>query len=111
MKITTSITENGIVLLEVEGGVDAHTALLLRRTLTDLLAQGYSRLVLDVSRMEYISSAGLRVLLDARREARRLDGEVRLFDPNALVRRVIELAGFEELLYVSGTRQQAMEDW
>jgi anti-sigma B factor antagonist len=111
MKITASIAQNGVALLEVEGGVDAHTAHLLRRTLGDLLAQGHGRLVLDVSHMEYISSAGLRVLLDARRDARRLGGEVRLCDPNALVRRVIDLAGFEELLYVSGTRQQAMEDW
>jgi anti-anti-sigma regulatory factor len=36
---------------------------------------------------------------------------VRLFGPNAQVRRVIKLAGFEKLLYIGDTRQQAMEDW
>ncbi len=111
MRITTSVTENKTVLLEVKGEVDAHTACKLEEALTDLLTQGHSRLVLDVSQVEYISSTGLRVLLDAQREARGLGGEVRLFGPKTPVRRVIELAGFERLLYVSDSREKAMENW
>jgi anti-anti-sigma factor len=111
MKIATSETEKGIVLLEVEGRVDAHTAGRLDKALKDLLAQGDSRLLLDASQIGYISSKGLRVLLLAQREARRLGGEVRLFGPNAQVRRIIELAGFEQLLYIGETRQEAMEGW
>jgi anti-anti-sigma factor len=58
-----------------------------------------------------MSSAGLRVLLYAQREALQLGGEVRLFGANAQVRRVFELAGFERLLSIRDTRQEAMEDW
>ena len=111
MKISTSVTENGVALLEVEGEVDAHTARKLDKTLKDLLAQGHSRLVLDASQMKYISSAGLRVLLSAQREARQLDGEVRLFGLSAQVRRTFEMAGFGELFHFSDTRQEAMEGW
>ena len=111
MKITTSVTEDGIVLLEVEGEVDAHTAPRLKETINDSLAQGHNRLVLDASRVEHMSSAGLRVLLYAQREARQLGGEVRLFGANAQVRRLIELSGFETLLSIHDTRQEAMEDW
>jgi anti-sigma B factor antagonist len=111
MKITTSATEDRVMLLEVEGEVNAHTAPRLKKALTDWLAQGHSRVVLDASRIEHMSSAGLRVLLYAQREARQRGGEVRLFGPNAQVRRVIELAGFEKLLNIRDTRQEAMEDW
>lgn len=111
MKISTSVTENGVVLLEVEGEVDAHTARKLDKALKDLLAQGHSRLVLDASQMGYISSAGLRVVLFAHREARQLGGEVRLFGLNAQVRRVFEIAGFDKLLRISDTRQESMEGW
>ncbi len=111
MRITTSVTANGAMLIEVVGEVDAHTVYRLEETLTDLLAQDYGRLVLDASHMEYISSPGLRALLDAQREARQLGGEVRLFDPNIQVRRTFELAGFDELFYIGDTRQEAMEDW
>jgi len=105
------VTENGVALLEVEGEVDAHTARKLDKALKDLLAQGHSRLVLDASQIKYISSAGLRVLLSAQREARQLGGEVRLFGLSAQVRRTFEMAGFGQLLYVSDTRQEAMEGW
>jgi anti-anti-sigma factor len=111
VKISTSVTENGVVLLEVEGEVDAHTAPKLDKALKDLLAQGHSRLVLDASQMGYISSAGLRVVLLAHREARQLDGEVRLFGLNAQMRRIFEIAGFDELLRISDTRQESMEGW
>jgi len=111
MKITTSVTEDGIMLLEVEGEVNAHTAPRLKETLSDWLAQGHSRVVLNASHIEHMSSAGLRVLLYAQREARQRGGEVRLLGPNTQVRRVIELAGFNKLLYICDTRQEAMEDW
>ena len=111
MKLSTSVTENGIAQLEIDGEVDAHTSRELDRVLKDLLAQGHSRLALDATQMGYISSAGLRVILFAHREARQLGGEVRMFGLNAQVRRVFEIAGFDELLYISDTRQEALEDW
>lgn len=111
MRITTSVIEDDIVLIEVAGEVNARTARRLEETFSGLLAQGHSRLVLDASHMEYISSAGLQVLLDAQREARQVGGEVRLTGPNAFVWRVIKLAGFEKLLHVSDTRQNALENW
>ena len=111
MKISTSVIENGVVLLEVEGEVDAHTTPKLEKALNDLLAQGHSRLLLDASQMEYISSPGLRTLLSAQREARQLGGEVRLFGLNTQVRRTFEMAGFGELLGFSDTREEAMEGW
>jgi anti-sigma B factor antagonist len=111
MKITTSVTQNRIVLLEVEGAVDAHTAFGLGETLTSFLAKGHSQFLLDASHTEYLSSTGLRLLIEAWREARQLGGEVRVFGANAQVRRVIELSGFEDLLYLGDTRQHALEDW
>jgi anti-anti-sigma factor len=111
VKISTSVTENGIAQLEIDGEVDAHTSRELDRVLKGLLAQGHSRLVLDATQMGYIASAGLRVILFAHREARQLGSEVRVFGLNAQVRRVFEIAGCDELLHISDTRQEAMEGW
>jgi len=111
VRISTSVAENGVVLLEVQGDVDAHTAPNLDKALKDLLAQNHSRLVLDASQLEYISSAGLRVVLFAQQEARQLGGEVRVFGLNAQVRRTFEIAGIDELLHISDTRQEAMQGW
>jgi anti-sigma B factor antagonist len=111
VKISTSVTENEIAQLEVDGEVDAHTARELDTALKNLLAQGHSRLVLDASQMGYISSAGLRVILFAHREATQLGGEVRLFGLTPQVRRVFAIAGFDELLRIADTYQEAIEGW
>ena len=111
MRISTSVNESGVAILEVEGEVDAHTARKLDKALNDLLARGHSRLVLDASQMGFISSAGLRAIMFAQREAEQLGGEVRVFGLNAQVRRVFEMAGLEDCLHLSESLQEAMAGW
>jgi anti-anti-sigma factor len=111
MRISTSVAESGIVLLEVVGEVDAHTAPKLEKTLRDTMAQGHRRLVLDASQVGFISSSGLKALLVAQRELGQLGGELRLFGLNAQARRVFRMAGFDNCIPVSDTRQEAMEGW
>jgi anti-sigma B factor antagonist len=111
MKILTSNTESGVVLIELEGEIDAHTARELDRALEGLLAQGHRRLVLDASQVGFVSSAGLRALSFAQQEAQRQGGEVRVFGLRAEVRRVFEMTGLDEYLLLSETRQGSMEGW
>jgi anti-anti-sigma factor len=111
MKILTSNTESGVVLIEIEGEIDAYAARELDRRLEGLLAQGHSRLALDASQIGFVSSAGLRALTFAQQEAQRQGGEVRIFGLRAQVRRVFEMTGLDEYLLLSETRQEAMEGW
>jgi anti-anti-sigma factor len=111
MKVSTSLVKDKVVLLEVEDEVDAYTALELDRVLKDLLLQGHLRLLLDASKMSFISSAGMRAITFAQREAQQQGGEVRVFGLNAQVRRVFEMACLDEFLHFSDTRQEAMEGW
>ena len=111
MKISTSSAENGVVLIEIEGDVDAYSARALDRALKDLLAQGHRRLVLDASQMDFISSPGLRAILFAHREVCEQGGQVRVCAPTGQVRRIFEMVGLDECLQLSDTRQEAMTGW
>ncbi len=111
MEILTSDSGIEVVLIKVEGDIDAYTARTLDKTLNDLLAQGHNRLVLDASHMDFISSAGLRVITFAQREAQQQGGEVRVFGLNAQVTRVFEMACLDECLHLSDTRQEALGGW
>jgi anti-sigma B factor antagonist len=111
MKISTSVAESEIVLIELEGEVDAYTARTLDKTLNDLLAQGHSKLVLDASQMDFISSPGLRAILFAHRELCEQGGQVRVCGLTGQVRRLFEMVGLDECLQLSDTRQEAMADW
>ena len=77
---TVGSAQSGRLLVEVRqegtsavvtpaGELDHHTADLLREPLEDCLAKGYSRLVVDCSRLEFCDSTGLNVLLGARLKA------------------------------------------
>ncbi len=111
MKISTSPADNEVVVLAIEGAIDAHTVRELDRALKELLAQGHSRLVLDVSQMSFISSAGLRVIVYADREASGRGGQVRICGLNLQVRRVFEMAALDEFLQLCDGCQEALEGW
>ena len=111
MKISTSLADNEVVLLEVEGDVDAYTARRLDQALNDHLAQGHSRIVVDASQLGFISSAGLRAIMFAEREACERGGQVRVCGLNPQARRTFEMAGLDEYLHLSGTRQEALQGW
>ena len=111
MKISTSPADNEVAVLAIEGAIDAHTARELDRALKDLLAQGHSRLVLDVSQLSFISSAGLRVIVYADREASGRGGQVRICGLGLQVRRVFEMAALDECLQLFDGCQELLEGW
>jgi anti-sigma B factor antagonist len=111
MKVSTSVTDNQIAVIAIEGEVDAHTAGKLDRALKDALERGHARLLLDASGMDFISSSGLRVIVAAQREAGQSGGGVRLFGLQPQVLRAFEIAGFDEFLRLAEGREEAMEGW
>ena len=111
MKVRTSLNESGVALVEVKGEMTAYTAPNLDKALNGLLDQGHGRLLIDGRELGFISSAGLRVLLAAHREATTLGGEVRLFGLKEHVHEVFKMAGFERLMRIRDDRAGAMEGW
>jgi anti-sigma B factor antagonist len=59
----------------------------------------------------FVASAGLRAIVFAEKEAGQRGGQVRVCGLNAQVRRVFEMAGLDECLALSDTRQEAMAGW
>lgn len=86
------------VLVSPTGRIDHQTAPELQKTLSDLINQGHFKLVLDMSTVSYISSAGLRVLLASRKSVKRWNrGDLRLAELQPYVRDTLELVGFTRI--------------
>ena len=111
MEIITRAHDNDVTVLQVKGEVDAYTARDLDKALRDLLGQGDLRIVLDLSGMTFISSAGIRAILYAHREVLQVGGEVKLAGPTDQVRRVFEIVGFSDLLRISDRIEESIRDW
>ena len=111
MEVTTFAHENNIMVVEVKGEVDAYAAQDLEKRFMDLSSQGYHRIVVDISNMPFISSAGIRAILYAHREAVQSGGEVRLVGPTDHVRRTLEITGLFEILQVTDELQESITNW
>ncbi|RJP51467.1 MAG: anti-sigma factor antagonist [Anaerolineaceae bacterium] len=85
-------------VIEINGRVDSSTAPQLSQTLDKVCDQGHFKLVLDMTGLEYMSSAGFRALLATQRTCKRYNrGEVVLAAVPTRIREALELAGFTEL--------------
>ena len=87
-----------VALVRIAGSVDGLTADGLQASLRSLLDGGAIRLVGDLSRVDYTSSAGLRALLATLKATRQLGGDFRLAAVQPGVLRVLEMSGFTSIL-------------
>ena len=89
-------------ILGVAGRVDSFTAPQLEAAFKQLIDNGDNWLKLDLSGVEYLSSAGLRVLLATLKATRALAGDLQLHSPRDNVRNALEISGFSGLFTIDG---------
>ncbi len=94
MEIKTEILKR-CVLLTVNGRIDSATAPELQKSLNEATDEGNFKLVLDLKGVDFISSAGLWVLVNAQKKCKRFNrGELVLASVSQRVRDALNLAGF-----------------
>ena len=97
--MTMEIKRNGqATTIEIVGRLDTNTAPVLEKTITDDLGDT-KNLILDVKGLEYISSAGLRVLLGAQQKMQEI-GSMKLIKVCEAVMDVFEMTGFADILVI-----------
>lgn len=99
---------DGAIVVAPVGRIDAVTSDDLERRLLVLVAARGARLVVDMQAVEYISSAGLRVLLRLAKKSKEQAGRVVLCALGPAVRQVFELAGFLALFEIEPERGRAL---
>ena len=90
--------ENGKAVVKLAGRLDTVTAPELETALKEILP-GISELVFDLETLEYVSSAGLRVLLSAQK-AMNVQGEMKVCNVNATIMEIFEVTGFSDILTI-----------
>ena len=95
-------------LFVVYGEVDLHAAPELRERLSRALDGGVQHVVVDLSRVSFLDSMALSVLLGARKQLRASGGELRLVVPGAKVRNIFEITLLDQVFTLDRTRQEAL---
>jgi len=92
--------ENGISIITVNGTVDALSSYALENDLLELMSSGRLFIVIDMSDMDYITSAGLRSLLVAAKMVSIKKGFMALCRLNEDVKKIFGMVNFESVLNI-----------
>ena len=107
MDIDLEVQGNAMIAL-VRGRVDTISAQAFEKGLAAVATAKETVLVLDLSALEYISSAGLRVILSAAKALKARGGEVRLAATSGSVKKVLQISGFFSMFKNFDTRDAAL---
>jgi len=92
-----------------EGNLDTNTALQAEETLDKAIEGGAIKILVDFAKLDYISSAGLRVLLSTAKKLRAAGGNLRLCSLNEMVTEVFDISGFSTILTVTEGQEEALQ--
>ncbi|ACN17179.1 RsbV [Desulforapulum autotrophicum HRM2] len=103
--------QDQIEVFKVKGRLDSNTSPLLEEQLNLCLDKGSTRMVIDFEGLEYISSAGIRVILKTMKKLEHTQGKLVLCTLQDYVQEVFEIAGFDTYLTLEPTREKAIASW
>jgi stage II sporulation protein AA (anti-sigma F factor antagonist) len=106
---STSAGAPGVLTLTVTGRIDAGSAEAFGAALAVCIDRGERRLILDLARVDYISSVGLRALIVAAKRLAPLEGRIVLCRPQERIRQLLEIAGFISIFPIAATPEDAAE--
>ncbi|HWR03688.1 MAG TPA: STAS domain-containing protein [Humidesulfovibrio sp.] len=104
----TQSKEGAFLVLAVAGRMDTITAPQFEAQCLACLEAGDKRLVVDLGGLEYISSAGLRSILSAAKKLKAAGGDIAFCALSGIVAEVFAVSGFNKLMPVFATRQEAL---
>ncbi|MDD4238773.1 MAG: STAS domain-containing protein [Desulfotomaculaceae bacterium] len=102
MKITKNTCGN-TTTLALQGRLDTVTSTQLVNELSAIFEGGAVNLVFDFAALEYISSAGLRVLLTAQKKVNALGTEMNILGANEMVEEIFDVTGFSGIMKVNSS--------
>ena len=107
VKYITPAPRNDLVVIPITGRVDAITAPQLNQHVHEQITQGARYVLLDLSKVTFLSSSGLRSLLLIRKELMTVGGELRLAGLQPQVHEVFTLTGFTQVFAIHSTVDEA----
>ena len=101
----------GIQIIAFEGNLDTNTSPEAESKINELLNVGKKKLLVNFEQLNFISSAGLRVLLATVKKLNASGGALRVCALNATVQEVFDISGFATILSVKGTEEEALSSY
>lgn len=97
-----------VLILRLEGRIDAVSSAILDQSLTTAIEKQHDKIALDFTKVDYLSSAGMRLLLSMTKKLKAQGGMLCLFSLHDDVMEIIRMAGFERILSIHALENDAL---
>jgi anti-sigma B factor antagonist len=106
MKITSNKDKDHFII-SIDGDLDASSCILLDKAISEAVSKDEKKIIIDCSRLNYISSAGLGVFMSYLQDFENNKISLVLFNLSEKVRNVFQILGLDELIKIVNTKDQA----
>lgn len=100
--------ENGALTVFVEGRIDSATVSEFQNTAESAITDEDQTVLMDLENLSYINSTGLRAVLLIAKNLWTRDAKFILYSPADTIRQVFAIAGFDKILQICDTREEAL---
>ncbi|MGY6022931.1 STAS domain-containing protein [Streptomyces spinosirectus] len=108
LSVEVSLPAQDVAVITAEGYLDVDTATELQHHLANQLHHGRRHFLLDLSKVPFMDSSGMSIILRAYQEARDLPGSVHIISPTPAVQRILDLTGVSITVPVSDSVEEAL---
>jgi anti-anti-sigma factor len=99
---------NGVAIVSLKGRIDAQSAPGVNQEIDAVVTDGVNKMVISCKELEYISSAGLRVLITVAKKLKAAQGSLVLCDLDEKVLKVFEVSGFTAIFNICDGEEEAL---
>jgi anti-sigma B factor antagonist len=100
----------GMNVFELTGSLDIATSPTVRAALVEASERGDHKLIVDLTKVDFLDSTGLGALIGAQRRAKEFDGDVRLVAKEGQILRLLRITGLMKIFSVYSTLDDAVND-
>ena len=97
-----------VSIFKLKGSLDSNTSPEFEEKIFDDISNGFNKMIIDFESLDYVSSAGLRVLNKAYKKLKHSDGKIVLCSMQDYIREVFEIAGFDYFLTIVPNMDEAL---
>jgi anti-anti-sigma factor len=110
-EIIPRVDNSGVLILKIVGFVDASNINIFNRRIHEPVENGYSRIILDLSELQYINSSALGVLLDAHSLATKHQGDLKILNLPRKIEKTFEILGFTSYFQIFSDEKKAIQSF
>lgn len=104
------VEERGdVVIVRVHGRLDAASSPQLEKRISAIIDSGHFKLILNLEDVDYLSSAGMRLMLSASKKLKNLEGKLVVCSLNEEVMDVMKMAGFHQVIEIYSTEEECFK--